>query len=262
VWLRIGAGVAVGLAAIAWLWLDEPVMAALRAVEFGRWQLLVKVFSDLGLGITAASLFLVVLVFRDEVALALAGMIGTTAGGLLVQAVKAAIGRPRPTGGGSAAFPSGHTTTVFIVAVVLGARYRRARIPLAVAALVVGASRVLLLRHYPSDVFAGAGVGIGLGLLSCELAPRLDRPAVLAWARWAGPFALFVTTAFGVVGGGGARRLSVLVFPALTLVAGWRMLVDCGFDGRRERGFGSEEDQAEPAGPVETESGAASVEAT
>ncbi len=57
-------------------------------------------------------------------------------------------------------FPSGHNMRIFSLMTALSFVWPKARIPLISLACVVGASRVLVTRHYPSDVIAGAFVGI------------------------------------------------------------------------------------------------------
>jgi membrane-associated phospholipid phosphatase len=59
-----------------------------------------------------------------------------------------------------ASFPSGHAITSFALAFAVAAIWPRARIPMAVYALVIAATRLVLLAHHPSDVVAGALVGI------------------------------------------------------------------------------------------------------
>ncbi|MDE2018112.1 MAG: phosphatase PAP2 family protein [Hyphomicrobiales bacterium] len=96
--------------------------------------------------------------------------------GLAVQAVKHLVGRERPWAaldvgphvfaplnfdGKYASFPSGHTTTAFAVAASIGLMAPRLRPWLAAGAIVVGASRVIVLAHWPSDVVAGAFLGAG-----------------------------------------------------------------------------------------------------
>ena len=59
-----------------------------------------------------------------------------------------------------ASLPSGHATTAASVAVAFGALWPRARPVLWLYALVIMASRVVVMAHHPSDVVAGAAVGI------------------------------------------------------------------------------------------------------
>jgi undecaprenyl-diphosphatase len=57
-------------------------------------------------------------------------------------------------------FPSGHSTTAFALAAVLGFLSRRWFYPALVLATAVALSRVSLGVHYPTDVLAGAVVGL------------------------------------------------------------------------------------------------------
>ena len=56
-------------------------------------------------------------------------------------------------------FPSGHSTTVGALAVVLMLWFPRASPLILLAAIVLGASRVAAQAHYPSDVIAGLAFG-------------------------------------------------------------------------------------------------------
>jgi undecaprenyl-diphosphatase len=94
--------------------------------------------------------------------------------GVVVTIVKRIIGRARPylfEQGGPlrfhpfgwdpiyASLPSGHTTTAFATAFAVGALYPRLRWPVWGLACVIGASRIVVSAHYPSDVLAAALVG-------------------------------------------------------------------------------------------------------
>jgi len=103
--------------------------------------------------------------------------------GIIVNILKAAFERPRiahaadsllhllehpavfDLSGRFNSFPSGHTTISFAVALVLAKRYPKARYLFYLAAALVGASRVWLGSHYPSDVAAGVILGAGVGHL-------------------------------------------------------------------------------------------------
>jgi undecaprenyl-diphosphatase len=104
--------------------------------------------------------------------------IGAT--GLFVSVVKRLIGRGRPTVEGAldpflfqqfvwradfASLPSGHATTVFSALVAFGTLWPRARAALWIYALLMVASRVVVLAHFPSDILAGAVVGTAGALL-------------------------------------------------------------------------------------------------
>ena len=94
--------------------------------------------------------------------------------GLFVTIVKRLIGRARPFIGGDAdpfryvpfiwrpdyaSLPSGHATNVFAALVAVGLVCPRLRPIMLVYALLIAASRVIVLAHHPSDVIAGAIVG-------------------------------------------------------------------------------------------------------
>ena len=89
--------------------------------------------------------------------------------------VKWAVGRGRPFVGGSAnafnfshfsgseayaSFPSGHAITAFALAFAVAAVWPQMRLAMLVYALLIGASRLVLLAHHPSDVVAGALIGV------------------------------------------------------------------------------------------------------
>jgi membrane-associated phospholipid phosphatase len=89
--------------------------------------------------------------------------------------VKWVAGRGRPFVGGQAnpfnfkpfaqteayaSFPSAHSITAFALAFAVAAAWPRARGAIIVYALVIAATRLVLLAHHPSDVVAGAVIGI------------------------------------------------------------------------------------------------------
>lgn len=69
----------------------------------------------------------------------------------------------RPDGSDHLSFPSGHTSAAFSIAATRSV-HRPGEAPLWLAgAATIGASRVVLNRHRPEDVLAGAAIGIGFG---------------------------------------------------------------------------------------------------
>ena len=58
-----------------------------------------------------------------------------------------------------ASLPSGHATTAFAVLVAFGTLWPRSRTAFLVYALVIAASRIVVMGHYPTDVLTGAVVG-------------------------------------------------------------------------------------------------------
>jgi membrane-associated phospholipid phosphatase len=94
---------------------------------------------------------------------------------LVGEVIKWSVGRGRPFVGGDgnvfhfthfagtqaySSFPSGHSITAFALAFAVSAVWPRARIPMMVYALVILATRLVLLAHHPSDVVAGALIGV------------------------------------------------------------------------------------------------------
>ena len=93
---------------------------------------------------------------------------------LFTTIIKRMIGRGRPLVSGVAdpylyspfiwrveysSLPSGHATTAFAALVAIGAIWPRTRAVMWIYALVIAASRVIIVAHHPSDVVTGALVG-------------------------------------------------------------------------------------------------------
>jgi undecaprenyl-diphosphatase len=94
-------------------------------------------------------------------------------------AIKAATGRsrpdvdmlvPRPQ---SDSFPSGHASSSFACATVLGAFEPRLRVPLFALATLIALSRTYVGVHYPLDVIAGAAWGLLVGWVVLRARRRL-----------------------------------------------------------------------------------------
>jgi membrane-associated phospholipid phosphatase len=94
---------------------------------------------------------------------------------LVGEVIKWIVGRGRPFVGGKAnafnfehfagteayaSFPSAHAITSFALAFAVAAVWPRARVPMILYAVLIAASRLVLLAHHPSDVVAGALVGV------------------------------------------------------------------------------------------------------
>ena len=64
-----------------------------------------------------------------------------------------------------ASFPSGHSVTIFAMAIGLAYMVPRLRYWLLAVAVMVALSRVAISAHYPSDIIAGAALGAGSAVL-------------------------------------------------------------------------------------------------
>jgi membrane-associated phospholipid phosphatase len=94
---------------------------------------------------------------------------------LVGELIKWIVGRGRPFVGGEAnafnfshfagteayaSFPSGHAITSFALAFAVSVVWPRARAAMVAYAILIAATRLVLLAHHPSDVVAGALIGI------------------------------------------------------------------------------------------------------
>jgi len=94
---------------------------------------------------------------------------------LVGEVIKWAVGRGRPFVGGEAnafnfshfaggeafaSFPSGLANTALALALAVSALWPQARFVMLIYALIICATRLVLLAHHPSDVVAGALVGV------------------------------------------------------------------------------------------------------
>ncbi|HWA84214.1 MAG TPA: phosphatase PAP2 family protein [Fimbriimonadaceae bacterium] len=77
----------------------------------------------------------------------------------LTEALKAATHVPRPDSGTHDSFPSGHASATFCIA-TMESQFHPKEAPLWFAgAALIADSRLVLNRHHPSDVIAGAALG-------------------------------------------------------------------------------------------------------
>ena len=66
-------------------------------------------------------------------------------------------------------FPSGHTSSSFVVASVLFFRKSKLFVPSLILGILIGFSRLYLYVHYPSDVLAGLILGIVCGYIGHKI---------------------------------------------------------------------------------------------
>ncbi len=116
---------------------------------------------------------------------------------LIVNSLKLSVGRLRPCLGVQentafaffpfcgqnlcTSFPSGHTAAIFVYAVTFSYYLPQKRLLLYGIALFVSLSRLILLKHYLSDVLVGAYIGSSIALmvhtmLSSRYSPFLEEP--------------------------------------------------------------------------------------
>ncbi len=133
-------------------------------------------------------LLLIVLTARHRLRDARFALIALGGSLLLDEALKIVFARPRPTLWMTAehqhtfGFPSGHAMACATLAVVVSAlawreRWRWPILLVSIAfALIVGASRIYIGVHYPSDVLAGWSAGVAWAMATHLLVFRMPRP--------------------------------------------------------------------------------------
>jgi undecaprenyl-diphosphatase len=187
------------------------LMVALDATEIGwmpprgtAWLWPLRILTDFGksayvLWALAATLFVAAILFPLMRGTARSVLIGFGTRVLFIffavllpvlmgEIIKGAVGRGRPFVGGQAnafnfshfagteayaSFPSGHATAAFALAFAVSAVWPHLRRVMLVYAVMIGATRLVLLAHHPSDVVAGALLGaIGAMLVRYWFAAR------------------------------------------------------------------------------------------
>jgi hypothetical protein len=127
-----------------------------REEKQGRW------ISDAQFPLVATEIAYLVAAGKDGRAAAWNGVQALAVTGAITLSVKKGFRRRRPYPNDDlfGTFPSGHTSTTFAMAGVLGAAEPRMRVPALLAAGMVGWSRVKVRAHHWQDVFAGAALGL------------------------------------------------------------------------------------------------------
>jgi len=227
--LWLAAALCCALATVA-LPVDHSVADFARTLRMGAPVIIVELAGGLGQGVVLGLVFILLMAFYGEERTGAAGLLSALAAGLTADALRGLFQRVRPDGG-PFSFPSAHTACAFAAAVVLARRFPRFRYAFYLGAAAVAASHVLLLKHYPSDVLAGAAVGVVAGLAGIAAAERLsflDNARVMAVVKaalmaslvisvvlvkhWPGPLASVMTPVLLLVI---ARRAAALWGPRL-----------------------------------------------
>lgn len=174
--------------------LDQSIMNQVDSTLDSPWQTAIK---SLGKGWAPIWLLLVLAWLRRRPHLLAAGMLAMLLVGATVIPTKFLVGRLRPTmthgevaerrargKSISYSFPSGDTATAFAAAGVIAVAFSGGwRVLPYLAAGIVGALRVIGLRHYPSDVLAGAVVGLAAAWCAMVIVARLAQRAPPDWCR-------------------------------------------------------------------------------
>jgi membrane-associated phospholipid phosphatase len=164
--------------ALAWL---GPIQALDDAVQ--RWvqdhtrpalDRPARLLTDVGKPWILTSALVGIAIFDRAAGPATAGkaLVALVPTNLMVEGLKRATFRARPDGEhkrSNASFPSSHAANAFALAAVFAGRWRRWAPAFFLFATGVAASRMVLNRHYLTDVVVGAAIG----LLSAWLAARL-----------------------------------------------------------------------------------------
>jgi len=175
-----------------WQWIDAMDRFALDPLhEFGIvhpgwvafWDLLCTVLGPTVFRL-AALVVIVVALARRNVRAAMFLVISVELSGLLTEAAKLAANRERPAGAlvsaQSTSFPSGHALGVMVgvlafLTLILPIVRRSLRFWLivvgAVVVLAIGAARVVLCVHHPSDVLAGWALGYAWFVVCLSVVP-------------------------------------------------------------------------------------------
>jgi membrane-associated phospholipid phosphatase len=186
--------------ALQWNWLtavDASAMEATHRVGINHpgwitaWYLLCTVLGPTAFRLLALVLIIIALT-RRNLRVALFLVISVELAGLITEIAKRAADRPRPASAlvfaPSSSFPSGHALGVMVaVLALLTVAWPTLRRPLrgwlvvigTLVVITIGAGRVVLNVHHPSDVLAGWALGYAY-FVACVLMVPPARPITVA----------------------------------------------------------------------------------
>jgi len=181
-WLAVAVCAALAAAAFPF---DAAVAAWVKGAVREEHHFAVHLVGNLGHGVALGLIFVTLAVLYGEERTGVGGLMAIITGGLTADALRMLFNRTRPDGD-PFSFPSAHSACAFAAAAVLARRWPRRWYLFYLAAAAVGGSRVLLLKHFPSDVLAGAALGITFGLACAAVADGmrwLRDPETMRWVR-------------------------------------------------------------------------------
>jgi 4-amino-4-deoxy-L-arabinose transferase-like glycosyltransferase/membrane-associated phospholipid phosphatase len=219
-----GLAILLGLVALIIWPFDRTISDALRLSGLNQNSLLLwcalqplKLF---GKGDILFLLGLVLAIHRRK-QVAVAACLAMVIGGLIVAPMKPIVGRQRPDGRDARSFPSGDAAAVTAFVVPIATAFPATR-PIAVAGVAaIGAARIAVGLHFPSDVLAGIAIGILAGaiVLSLKISLKLRIRRLLRRSWVAVALGLFVFIRLLMESGNDVRQFLPIFGPAVALLA-------------------------------------------
>jgi undecaprenyl-diphosphatase len=180
-----------GFCCVVWLVIDAPLMAQVSRIGSERVHDYVRLSNRLGGGgnppMVIGFFVLAGLALQKPrwAQLGIAMAVSAASAGLVASLLKPLVARTRPdlwlgpfsrVWGGESSFPSGHTISAFAIAGAAFASSRSwpFRVVFLLAATSIATTRVIALRHWPSDVVVSAILGTLLGLAAGKVFAARD----------------------------------------------------------------------------------------
>ena len=177
--------------------LDSSIQAAVQRIRSPLLDSVAHGVTSLVTPKTALAVLLAIAVIEpiEGVTVARLAVLSALPANLVVEGLKRTVRRVRPDGNRdpvNSSFPSSHAANAFALAAVLARRWPARRPLFWVIAALIAASRVVVNRHYASDVVVGAALGLASAWTVARwLGPWLVRvaPGPAAWLRGRSPAA-------------------------------------------------------------------------